>query len=126
MRPEIKTDLLDAVQSSTVVLLLDDSGSMRTTVRPPGSNVFAPSTTTRWSELMGDTIQILELVLAASGNPIHLNILTTIINSLIQCIGKGVDVHFMNRQGVQGVRDPNQLQRCFEGDSFKDRRRNVC
>ena len=68
IRPEIKSDLLAAVQSSTVVLLLDDSGSMGTTVRPPGSNMFAPSMITRWSELMGDTIQILELVLAASGN----------------------------------------------------------
>lgn len=94
MRQEIKADLLDVVQSSTVVMLLDDSGSMGTTVRTPGASFFAPTTTTRWSELMGDTLQILELVLAASG--------------------KGVDVHFMNREGVQGVRDPSQLQRCFE------------
>ena len=94
VNPVISADLLAAVTGTTVVLLLDDSGSMQNAVRPPGSNPMAPTTTTRWSELAGDTQNIIELVTAAAPQ-------------------QGVDIHFMNRPGLPGVRDPSQLQPLF-------------
>ena len=72
----------------------DDSGSMNTPVRAPGANPFAPVTTTRWTELMGDVQQILQLSIAVS--PQH-----------------GIDVHFMNRSGLLNVVDPMQLAPLF-------------
>ncbi len=93
VRPEIQRDLCDVIASSKIVLLLDDSGSMSTPVRAPGANVFAPVTTTRWSELMGDVASIVQLVTAVST--------------------QGIDVHFMNRAGLLGVTDPMQLSSLF-------------
>ena len=63
-------------------------------VRAPGANVFAPPTSTRWTELMGDVASIVQLVTAL--NP-----------------QQGVDVHFMNRSGLLGVTDASQLAPLF-------------
>jgi hypothetical protein len=90
---EIQSDLMSAVGGSTVVLLLDDSGSMSTPVRPPGSSPFAPVTTTRWTELQNDVVGIIQLV--TSINP------------------RGVDCYFMNRQGATGVNDVSQVAPLF-------------
>jgi len=76
-----------------VVLILDDSGSMRTPVRPPNSNPMTPPTGTRWSELQNDTMNIVQLVTAVNPN--------------------GLDIYFMNRPGARGVRDPNQIYPLF-------------
>ena len=65
---EIQADLHSAIGAGTaVVLLLDDSGSMNTPVRLPGSSPFAPVTTTRWTELQNDVASIIQLV--TSVNP---------------------------------------------------------
>jgi hypothetical protein len=95
VQPQLQADLRSAVEGSQVVLLLDDSGSMSTRVRPPpGSPSSGNPNTTRWSELIGDVAQLLELVTALKPN-------------------EGVDVHFMNRPGVTGVTNAQQLNTCF-------------
>jgi hypothetical protein len=66
---------------------------MQTVVRPPGTSPFAPCNVTRWSELQGDVLNILQLV--------------TTVNF------KGVDVHFLNRQGAKGIINPVQVAPMF-------------
>ena len=93
VRPDTQADLYDAVAKSKIVLLLDDSGSMSTRITPQASSSPVGAITTRWTELMGDTANIVQLV--TSVNP------------------RGVDVHFMNRQGKLGVTDASQLAPLF-------------
>jgi hypothetical protein len=90
---EIQNDLMAAVGGNTVVLLLDDSGSMSTPVRQPGASPFAPVTATRWSELQNDVAAIVQLVTAV--NP------------------RGCDCYFMNRAGATGVTDVTQVAPLF-------------
>jgi hypothetical protein len=61
-----QADLWSALADNTqVVMLLDDSGSMATRVAPPPGSGAAPGViTTRWAELMNDTADLLQLVMA--------------------------------------------------------------
>eukprot|EP00696_Hemimastix_kukwesjijk_P009058 gnl/Hemi2/21476_TR7142_c0_g23_i1.p1 gnl/Hemi2/21476_TR7142_c0_g23~~gnl/Hemi2/21476_TR7142_c0_g23_i1.p1 ORF type:complete len:287 (-),score=108.96 gnl/Hemi2/21476_TR7142_c0_g23_i1:71-859(-) len=77
--------------NTLIALLLDDSGSMNTPVMRPGG---VTSATTRWAELQGDVGALLQLVTAVSPQP-------------------RVDIHFMNRPGLSGVTDPNQVMPLF-------------
>ena len=58
--PHIQRDLSRAVMETKIVLLLDDSGSMSTPVIPDNAQrSYSVATNTRWSELMGDTVQVM-------------------------------------------------------------------
>lgn len=93
VNPEIRTDLRKVIENEKIVLLLDDSGSMQNIVRPPGSNPFTPCNSTRWTELMGDTSAIIDIV--------------TTLNPA------GIDIHFMNRTGRYRVTDPTSVSDLF-------------
>ncbi len=88
----IKKDLFNVSTNSTFVVICDDSGSMRNTVRPPGSDPLAQTQNTRWSELKGDAQEIIKLITSAN-----------------QKNGKGIDIHFMNRPGLMNVTHENQI-----------------
>lgn len=83
-------DLFGVLTSSRVVLLLDDSGSMRMGVA--GRDGMQQGVT-RWSELLRLAGCIVDIV--SSVTP------------------AGLDVFFLNRPGLFAVTDPAQLQPCF-------------
>ena len=82
---------LRSLERFDVVLLCDDSGSMRTPVAAPSA--FAPSVT-RWDELKQSV---------------------TILASIAACMDDdGIDVHFLNRQPMLAVRDATVIGPAFE------------
>lgn len=91
--PPAQADDLFAVLTTTrVVLLLDDSASMTTLVSTGGPSFNAPQVS-RWLEL--STLASTLVGVVASANP------------------NGCDVHFLNRPGLAGVRDAQQLVPLF-------------
>jgi hypothetical protein len=88
VRPDQADDLFGALTSSRVVLLLDDSGSMRTGVQDANGGL-----TTRWTELLRISSLIVDIVSTVAVN--------------------GIDVHFMNRPGMLGVTHSSQLSPAF-------------
>lgn len=92
---EVAADLLSVLPSTRVVLLLDDSGSMKTRVLPPGGSAVASAgpVVTRWSELEKLTATIVEMVNSVTGG--------------------GLDAHFLNRPSVRDARSRAQLAPAF-------------
>jgi len=98
VRDDIRVDLHNVLSTSKIVLLLDDSGSMNTQIVNPatassGMRNVTGIQTTRWSELMNDVTQVVQLVTAVNPN--------------------GIDIAFLNREGRDGVRDPSQISDMF-------------
>ena len=94
LKPDVQDDLFGVLTTSRIVLLLDDSGSMRTRVVAPGASAFAAGpVVTRWSELERLAAIIVTMVTATTP--------------------AGVDVHFLNRPGALGVTSTAQLAPVF-------------
>jgi len=93
LRPPVPQQLHDILTNCKIVLLCDDSGSMKQAVVEEGYDPFAPAKTTRWSELKKLAAVIIEFVTAA--NP------------------EGLDIHFLNRPSISGVTDITGLQQVF-------------
>ena len=82
---------LRSLERFDIVLLCDDSGSMRTPVSVPSA--FAPAVT-RWDELKYSV---------------------TVLSSIATCMDDdGIDIHFLNRAPMYGVRDPSTIGPAFE------------
>ena len=94
LRPDMADDLFGVLSTTTVVLLLDDSGSMATRVADPLSAPFARGgPATRWSELEMFTVTAVDIITATSPG--------------------GVDVYFLDRPGMSGVTSAQQLAPAF-------------
>jgi hypothetical protein len=95
--PSTAADLATVRTFQRVLFLLDDSGSMRTKVLPPGVNQWSPqyaACLTRWQELQNDVATMLGAVLAVKP-------------------AGGVDVYFLNRPGLYDVTSMAQLAPAF-------------
>jgi hypothetical protein len=79
------------LQHYEIVLLLDDSGSMNLTTDTKDEN---GNQNTRWDELLDIANDIVEIAVAFDSD--------------------GVDVHFLNRPGLQNVTSTNQLSSVFK------------
>jgi len=93
LRPPVPQQLHDVLTNNKIVLLCDDSGSMKQAVVEEGNDPFAPTKATRWSELKKLASVIIEFVTAT--NP------------------EGLDIHFLNRPSLTGVTDMTGLQQVF-------------
>jgi hypothetical protein len=79
-----------------IVFVLDDSGSMNTPVNIPqedGSVIRI----TRWKELEGSVIDAFSLIIGLCPN--------------------GVDIHFLNRESILGVKSIDQIKQAFKTPS---------
>jgi len=92
LQPPVPQQLHDVLTNCKIVLLCDDSSSMRQAVVEPGQR-RKDSQTTRWSELKKLAAVIIEFVTAT--NP------------------EGLDIHFLNRPSLSGVTDMTGLQQVF-------------
>lgn len=89
LRPEVAKQLHQVLSTCEIVLLCDDSGSMKESIIEPGSN----KRTTRWLELKKLASVIIEFVTAI--NP------------------TGLDIYFFNRPNLKNVTDMAGLQDVF-------------
>lgn len=82
---------LRSLENFDIVLVCDDSGSMRTPVSVPGA--FAPAIT-RWDELKSSVV---------------------IVSNIAACLDDdGIDIHFLNRPSLYGVKDTSTIMTAFE------------
>jgi len=93
LRAPVPQQLHDVLTNCKIVLLCDDSGSMKQAVVEEGFDPFAPVKTTRWSELKKLAAVIIEFVTATTP--------------------EGLDIHFLNRPSLTGVTDMTGLQQVF-------------
>lgn len=93
LKDPVPKQLQQVLSDCKVVLLCDDSGSMKKTIVEEGMDPFAPSKTTRWTELKRLAAVIIEFVTAT--NP------------------EGLDIHFLNRPSQYKVTDLIGLQQVF-------------
>ena len=91
IRPAMADDLFGVLTTSRVVLLLDDSGSMNTSVSDPNRPMAPP--TTRWAELLRLAACVVDIV--TSTTP------------------AGCDCYFLNRPPVLGATSPEALAPAF-------------
>ena len=89
--PSVADDLFGVLTTSRVVLLLDDSGSMNTSVSDPLRPAAPPST--RWAEL--------------------LRLCGCVVDIVTSTTPAGVDCYFLNRPPVLGVCAPEQVAPAF-------------
>ena len=85
---------LTVLMDYNIVFLCDDSGSMTMSAHKKNDRKLDGSAQTRWSELK-DTV-------------------TTLCEIACYLDGSGVDVHFLNREAVLGIRSSDQLAQIFE------------
>lgn len=90
---EVAADLASVLPSLRIVLLLDDSGSMKTRVVAPGTSAMSGPVVTRWQELERLAATVVEMVHATTGG--------------------GLDAHFLNRAPVLNVSNRAQLAPAF-------------
>jgi hypothetical protein len=92
--PAAQDDLFGVLTTSRVVLILDDSGSMATTVVQPGQSPWSMGPqVTRWGEL--ERLSALLVNMVTSTTPL------------------GLDCHFLNRGSFENVTSPAQLAPAF-------------
>ena len=89
LSPKIASQLKEVLSISEIVLLCDDSGSMQSVIKEPGSN----KTTTRWLELKNLAAKLIEIITSVNPN--------------------GLDIFFMNRPTLRNVISMDGLQRTF-------------
>ena len=93
LQPQVADQLFKVLSSCEVVLLCDDSSTMGKAVIEEGADPFAPTRTTRWSELKKLASIVIEFVTAINPN--------------------GLDIYFLNRPEIRGVTTPAGLQGVF-------------
>lgn len=97
LTPTVAKQLKEVLSTCKIVLLCDDSGSMANTIAEEGTDPFAAKKSTRWLELKKLAAVIIEFVIAT--NDID-----------------GLDIYFMNRPAIMGVKNMVGLQAAFAGD----------
>jgi hypothetical protein len=90
LTPKVASQLKEILSTCEIVLLCDDSGSMKQSIAEPNSN----RTTTRWLELKKLASVIIEFVTAINPN--------------------GLDIWFFHRPTLRNVIDMNGLRETFE------------
>ena len=93
LNPMVASQLRDVLQHREIVLLCDDSSSMQNLVIEEGNDPFAQNNTTRWMLLKKIAASIIDFVTATS----H----------------RGLDLYFLKRDTVRGVRSRDGLQAIF-------------
>lgn len=93
LKPPVPQQLRSVLTDCKIVLLCDDSGSMRNPVVEEGNDPFAAQKITRWSELKKLASVIVEFITAVND--------------------EGLDIHFLNRDTKYGVKDMTGLQQVF-------------
>jgi hypothetical protein len=91
---EIANKIYASLSNVRLVMVCDDSNSMRQAIAEEGTDPFAPKKSTRWLELKKLASEIITL--------------GTIVNPQ-----DGVDLHFLNRAGVMACRSASSLQDTF-------------
>jgi hypothetical protein len=92
--PAAQDDLFGVLTTSRVVLILDDSGSMATTVVQPGQSPWsAGPQITRWNELE--------------------RLSALLVNMITSTTPEGLDCHFLNRGSYENITSPAQLAPLF-------------
>jgi len=89
LKPETAKQLYTVLTSCEIVLLCDDSGSMQSTIVEP----ISQKSTTRWMELKRLAAVVIEYVTAV--------------------VPEGLDLYFLNRGIVKGVKSVSGLQDVF-------------
>jgi len=89
LKPDIATKLYDVLNNCEIVLLCDDSGSMASKIIEPDTK----KSTTRWLEEKKLASVIIEYVTSINPN--------------------GLDIYFLNRGVIRGVKNMNNLQQIF-------------
>lgn len=92
LSPQVASQLQEVLSTCEIVLLCDDSGSMRSTIVEPNSN----KQTTRWLELKKLAAVIIDFVTAINPN--------------------GLDIYFLNRPTLRNVVDMSGLQNTFSNE----------
>jgi hypothetical protein len=86
--------MFGVLTTSRVVLILDDSGSMATTVVQPGQSPWSTGPqVTRWSELE--------------------RLAAVLVDMITSTTPEGLDCHFLNRGSFENVTSPAQLAPAF-------------
>lgn len=93
LKDPVPKQLYQVLSTCNVVLLCDDSSSMSNLISEEGNDPFAQKKSTRWMELKKLAAVIIEFITAT--NP------------------KGLDIYFLNRPSVLGVKDMTGLQTVF-------------
>ena len=84
---------LRALERFDIVLVCDDSGSMRAPVEAPSAQQAFAATVTRWDELKRSVATVA---------------------SIAACLDDdGIDIHFLNRPGLSSVRDTSVIDAAF-------------
>lgn len=96
LKPPVPEQLLSVLSKCKVVLLCDDSSSMKSAIAEEGTDPFAVKKSTRWLELKKLAAVIIEFVTAT--NP------------------EGLDIHFLNRGKKLNVTNMEGLQLVFSDE----------
>jgi len=93
LKDPIPKQLNEVLLKCKVVMLCDDSSSMNSPIAEEGNDPFAQKKTTRWFELKKLAAALIEFITAV--NP------------------DGLDIYFLNRKHIFGVKDMSGLQSVF-------------
>lgn len=91
---ETARKLISVITNTTVVLLCDDSGSMRTVIRDPITGV----NTTRWLEMK--------------------RMVSIIVNIVASISHEGTSIYFLNQPQLLQIHNPSELEESFSKEPF--------